>query len=350
MFQRYSASIPQKMNLRIYGSGPAIILFHSSPNSGSMMHSLATNLANHFTVICPDTPGYGSSEKLDIDEPSMSDFVIAFKSLFDQMGLTKFAIYGTATGAQIAIRYGIEYPADVHHLYLDNCAHFTDEERSEILKHYFPDLTPNEQGAHLDKIWEIVTHLFKYFPWCFKTEQYKINVPPPPPKILHAVAMDYMASGADYDIAYKAAFNHEKVDYIQQLTTPTTILRWQGSILKTYTNRIFDFELPDVIQSEIIPSDPVKRYENIAQIIAKNYAGPDVALRKNSLKIEDQKVELNFTKLGTPPMPVADGTHLKEAWLRVSSSEMMKSKISNFSERNKALALQKTIIQWYRKN
>jgi len=226
MFKAYLSDNSNPINFRVYGKGPAIVLFHPSPNSCKLMHPLAALLAEDHTVICPDTPGYGHSRKLDLANPSMPDYTHAFKELFDNIGLSKFSIYGSATGAQIGIRYGLEYPEDAEHLYLDNCAHFTSEERSQIKAHYFPDLTPKLDGSHLTQTWGIVTNLFKFFPWCFQDDTHKLTTPMPPLAVLHAITMDYLTTGADYDLAYKAAFDHEKFEHINSLNVPASIFRW----------------------------------------------------------------------------------------------------------------------------
>jgi len=344
MFSQCILHVPQKLHLRIYGKGPALILFHPSPNSSKMMHSFASILANHFTVICPDTPGYGHSEKLPIQNPSMKDYVNTFRKAFDELGINRPAIYGSATGAQLAIRYGIEYPNQVGHIFLDNCAHFTDQERADILKSYFPDLTPKEDGSHLVQLWEMVSNLFKYFPWCFQDEAHKLNVPSPPVEMLHSIAMDYLFAGADYYIAYKAAFNHEKIDYIQELTCPTTVLRWKGSILKKYTDRIFEYDLNPNIGQADISADRQSRFSEMMDCIREKFLSDD---RYNS---EDFKIEKPMSNevtqsidqdLAPRPIPEMSGEYLLSAW-----SSLIKHN-ENREENVKLSDINLQLIQWY---
>jgi len=87
MFEEYILSVPQELYIRIYGSGPPIVLLHPSPNSSRMLHDLACLLSSHFTVICPDTPGYGLSVKLQLADPGMKEYVDSFHLAFQDLGL-----------------------------------------------------------------------------------------------------------------------------------------------------------------------------------------------------------------------------------------------------------------------
>jgi len=340
------------INFKVYGHGPAIVLFHPSPNSSRMMHPLASILSKCFTVICPDTPGYGKSDKLTTKQPSMKDFVAAFKKLFDDLGLKSFAIYGSATGAQLAIRYGLEYPKDVSFLFLDNTAHFTDEERTAILSNYFPDLTPTLDGQHLVKLWDIVDSLFKYFPWCFKDEAHKLNGPVPPPEVLHGIVMDYLQAGGDYDIAYKAAFNHEKVDYIQALQVPTTIFRWHGSILKSYTDRLFDYTLPDNCKGLEISKDRSARSEEMAAHIKEVFTSSAIYNKDQIAQRCDATPDSKESKvmLGKPPIPTPEGIYLIKAWHQLRDREFLSDKEQSKEIDIEALQLQSQLYDWYSQN
>ena len=48
------------MRYRKSGSGPPLLMLHGNPQTHVMWHKVAPQLANFFTVICPDIPGYGN--------------------------------------------------------------------------------------------------------------------------------------------------------------------------------------------------------------------------------------------------------------------------------------------------
>jgi len=320
---KYTIHKAKNIVFRLYGKGSAIVLLHSSPNNAAMMHPFASILANHFTVICPDTPGYGLTPDLAMPSPTMTDYAEAFDQFFDSIGLTNMQIYGSATGAQIAIRYGIQYPHKVQQLYLDNCAHFTDEEREAILQHYFPNLSPTEDGTHFTTIWEIASNLFNYFPWCFQTPEYKLNTPAIPKEIIHKVALDYIIAGENYFKAYKAAFEHEKIDYILKLTVPTTIFRWQGSILSSYTDRIFENKLPSQIMEKSIPAPNPERFAAMTKYIldtTKEGNRFEKPMHLTGFKVQKM---IQLSESIEVPEIKEDGSHLTTLWKTILSQHSL---------------------------
>ena len=112
----------------------------------------------------PDTPGYGWSDAMPKSDPTAEDYARLLERVRGALKLERFALYGTATGAQIAIEYAKLFPDQVSFLVLDNAAHFTDAERDDITAGYFPDLQPDPFGSHLTKIWSIAPRPRGVFP------------------------------------------------------------------------------------------------------------------------------------------------------------------------------------------
>ena len=271
MKKRFIKINQQQLHFRYAGKGRPIILFHASPSSSKMMTALMKELSQQFFVIAVDTPGYGLSDPLPEEVPEIKDYVHCFKQFFDQLGLSKFAVYGTASGAQIAARYALTYPEDVFQVYLDSTAHFTDEQRADILRDYFPNLSPRYDGSHLGKMWKMIRNLFVYFPWSDPQPQNRLTRPFPPAAILHQVAQDYLQGGSDYDKASRAAFLHERAEYVQQLKPPTTIFNCEASIVRPYTEQLLRFELPENIRAVSIVADREKRDVSMSAHISQTY-------------------------------------------------------------------------------
>jgi len=303
----------QTIHFRFAGSGAPIVLFHPSPNSSKMFIPMMKKLAEHSLVIGVDTPGYGDSLPLKHDFKTISDYTLLLKKFFDKIDLEKFGIYGSATGAQIGVRYALENPNQISHLFLDNIAHFTDEERTEILKEYFPDLTPQIDGSHLKKMWDIVSGLFKYFPWYKNTPEFAVNMPAPTAMILHFIAKDFLTTGKNYHIAYQAAFKHERAEYVQELKTPTTVFNWEGSIIRPYLERLLEFEMPDNIQVIPIPSDRLERTETMINYISQKLKNESIGNISNSLPFDNFKNTIDLNEY--PKLNIDDnGNYLLEAW------------------------------------
>jgi len=57
------------LTVRHGGSGPPVLLLHGHPRTHATWHRVAPLLARHYTVVCPDLRGYGTSSK----PPTTSD-------------------------------------------------------------------------------------------------------------------------------------------------------------------------------------------------------------------------------------------------------------------------------------
>ena len=317
-----------KLHFKVVGSGPPILLFHASPLSSNFLLPFIKHLSLHHTIIAPDTPGYGDSDPLEKVPDSLSDYVHNFDRFMSSLGLQKFSIYGTATGAQIGIRYALEHPKKIQHLYLDNIAHFSETERDKIIDNYFPDFSPVADGSHLPKIWHVVKNLFTYFPWCFQTEEYKLNSPLPPVSILHSIMIEYIRAGKDYAKAYKLAFMHEHVKHLLAVSTKTTIFNWNGSILGKYMQRIFDYDLPPNIQQYQISKTVKDRYAIMSNHIlssSKHFSAiSQLNLNENN---HDQNMLSSLIDQDFPSKDI-DGKYWNIAWNSLHKIDSLQTKTS----------------------
>ncbi len=328
----------QRIAFRSMGQGAPIILLHASPLSSQSMTFLMERLATNYLVIAPDTPGYGDSDIPEHRPDSIAYYSDAINAFCEAMDIGHYAIYGTATGAQIAIRCALSYPDRVSHLFLDNCAHFTDGERAKILESYFPDFSVKEDGSHLAQTWQTIDGLFRYFPWCFKSPEYKLNMPTPPLPVYDNMMYHYLKSGARYDWAYKVAFEHEDKKHIESLDTPTTIFRWESSILKKYTDRIFEGNTKDNIKSLVITKEE-NRYDSMARHIIDSYQS-DLSISSPTAR---QLNENNGLDINVPfPDSTADGSHWLRAWETIKSDD-------SASQKSKE-EINQDLITWSRKH
>ena len=230
------------------GEGHPLIALHPSPLSGRFLLPVMEALSSQVTVIAPDTPGYGLSSPLAQPSEDLSGYVEALAAFLDSMELERAAVYGTATGAQIAIEFARSYPERTDFVILDNAATFSDEERHTILKNYFPDLHPREDGVHLAAAWTMARDMYAYFPWYDRRQASRLPGDLPPVAAVNAVARATLEAGPGYSQAYRAAFLNEDATRVQAIRVPATVIRWEGSILKRYTDRFDKLEWPDSIR------------------------------------------------------------------------------------------------------
>lgn len=210
---------------------PAAVLLHPSPLSSGFMLPVMETLADRAHVIAIDTPGYGLSDPLTDDSPGLAPYVAALADFLKQANIQAPVIYGSSTGAQIALEYGKAHPKGAAGLILDNAAHFEDSERLRIVERYFPDRVPTADGAHLTGHWLSIRNLAAFFPWFEERESARLNTDLPPIEIIQAQLLDQLRAGRGYSRAYRAAFENEKLANLLPLRVNTCLVRWQASML-----------------------------------------------------------------------------------------------------------------------
>jgi pimeloyl-ACP methyl ester carboxylesterase len=236
-----------QLHYRSQGAGPDVVLLHPSPLSSEFMQPIMDLLSDDCRVYALDIPGYGQSDPLPQSCDDLSAYVEALHQFIVALKLKNPLIYGSATGAQIAIEYAKAYPQYSCGLVLENAAWFTNEERDHMLSQYFPSIAPREDGSHLLLVWEMVSQLYEYFPWFDTSEQARVNATQIPAAFKHKTLMGYFIAGDNYDLAYRAAFMNERPEQLSGVTLPTHILNWESGLLKQYVDRLYDADLPDNI-------------------------------------------------------------------------------------------------------
>jgi pimeloyl-ACP methyl ester carboxylesterase len=171
MEQKFIIAKGIKIHYRQMGEGEPIVLLHASPRSGKMLENLGKMLAETFQVIIPDLPGYGFSEAIPKKVNNLYEVVPYLKAFLEALNIENLSIYGTATGAQLGIAYALTYPKEVKNLFLDNPAHFSEEEYEQISENYFIDLSPKSDGSHLVNLWNHVRDSMMYFPWYDRSDE-----------------------------------------------------------------------------------------------------------------------------------------------------------------------------------
>lgn len=258
-----------EIHYRKMGVGETIVLLHASPRSGKMLEVFGKMLSEHFEVIIPDLPGYGFSESISEKVETLYDVVPYLKAFFEELNILKPLIYGTATGAQLGIAFALTYPNNVKNLYLDNPAHFSDEEYQQISEKYFIDLTPKSDGSHLQNLWNHIRESMMYFPWYDHSPENQFSDIEPSSSIIADTVKEYLVAGVRYDELYRAAFLHERAEKIQQLSVPTVIFKWKASILLKYIDRLLSFQLPKNVSVVETEKDIMERYKKMVEVIVR---------------------------------------------------------------------------------
>src|SRR5579859_556010 len=118
--------------------GVPLLMLHASPGSSRAVLPLATLLANDRPVVAMDTPGFGDSDPLAVSDPTIGDFADAVLEVIDALGHTRVDLYGSHTGALIALEAAVRGPDRVRRVVFDGLPVFSPEESADHLANYIP--------------------------------------------------------------------------------------------------------------------------------------------------------------------------------------------------------------------
>lgn len=214
------------VHYRAMGSGPPLVMLHASPLSSKMLRPNMRAFASHFTCLALDNPGFGLSDPLPESQDDIFAYAEGVRDTIAALGLEKPIIYGVATGAAITHAFGCAYPDDAGLLMLDTFGHY---DTDEMLKGYFPDVTPRRDGGHLLAYWEKMTGLFQFLPWQRDDAAHRQVRAMPPAEVVHDMVMQQLAAGPEYKHAYRAGIDWENKRNVEKLSAPVTLNVWPNA-------------------------------------------------------------------------------------------------------------------------
>jgi pimeloyl-ACP methyl ester carboxylesterase len=227
----------RRVSWRAAGTGPASVLLHGSPQSSRALAGLGEAVAAAgLCAIVPDTPGAGHSEALAWTDLQIPDLAVALAGFADAIGLGRFALYGTHTGAAIALAFAALYPERVSTLVLDGLAAWTDAERAAYRESYAPPFLPSWDGAHLTWLWSRMEAQSQFFPWHQQSAATWRNVDLSPPWHLHRNAMDMLDSGDAYRALYQASLAFDPAGFLPRAIAPQ-FLTLASDVLRSHAAR-----------------------------------------------------------------------------------------------------------------
>jgi pimeloyl-ACP methyl ester carboxylesterase len=254
---------------RAAGAGPAAVLLHGAPQSSRALAGLgAAVAAAGLAAIMPDTPGAGHSEPLRIERLAIPDLAAALAGFVDAIGLGRFALYGSHTGAAIACAFAARFPGRVSTLVLDGLAAWTADERAEYREAYAPAFVPSWDGAHLTWLWSRMEAQSLFFPWHRQTAESWRGVDLSPPWHLHRNAMDMLDSGDAYRAIYQASLAFDPGEFLPRVSG-AALLMLGADVLRGHAARPALRHLPLALHD-----DPAGLWRAVASKLAASPGDP----------------------------------------------------------------------------
>jgi pimeloyl-ACP methyl ester carboxylesterase len=99
------------------GDGPALLLIHGMAGSNATWDAVRDQLAERFTVIAPDLPGHGRSDKPATDY-SLGNFAAGLRDLLVALDVERATVVGQSLGGGIAMQFAYQHPERVERLVL----------------------------------------------------------------------------------------------------------------------------------------------------------------------------------------------------------------------------------------
>ena len=238
--RQYIAVGERSVHFRVLGEGPPLVMLHGSPGDSEMLIPEMQTASDRFTCIALDTPGFGDSAPLPGDVLSVANLADATADAMTALGLPPCRVYGTHSGAAIALELGVRQPERVTGLVLEGVPIFSAEEAAALFHGYFAPLVPSPLGGHLTETWVRFRDQFTWFPWTSRNASRLNPVDRPAPQDIDLWVSMFYRSCKTYRSAYYACCHYgpEAMRAAEALTTPCVYLAAVDDMLYQHLERL----------------------------------------------------------------------------------------------------------------
>jgi len=174
-------------------------------------------------VYAPDTLGNGDSSAPVSEQADIHYFADVHVRAIAELGIEKFDLYGSHTGANIACEIAINYPERVRRLVLDGVSLYSAKEREEMLINYAPGVPIDHNGSQFAWIFQFVRDVYLFWPWYKKDAAHRRSLGLPNADELHDKAVEVLKATRTYHIPYNAAISYDKAPRLPLVQVPTLL-------------------------------------------------------------------------------------------------------------------------------
>ena len=101
---RFVKAAGLRWHVQIAGEGPVILLVHGTGSSAHSFRDLIPLLSSRFTVVVPDLPGHGFTDRPPFRELSLAGMSKALSGLLHKLEVRPVLVVGHSAGAAILVR------------------------------------------------------------------------------------------------------------------------------------------------------------------------------------------------------------------------------------------------------
>ena len=131
-----------------------LLLVHSTPGAAASYDSFLPLLASRRRVVAISSPGYGSSDRPSTPYTTLDEYARALAWGLDGLGIDQASVFGTQTGALLAIEFAVAYPQRTMKLVLEEPFHWGTPKRREALLRTHSYVPARADGSHLLALWQ----------------------------------------------------------------------------------------------------------------------------------------------------------------------------------------------------
>lgn len=219
--------------------GTPLVMLHPSPGSAKMLEPLIASLASpQRRVLGLDTLGNGDSSPPRVPDPDLAYFVRGHLRAIDALGLERFDLYGSHTGANLACEIAIAQPRRVRRLILDGVSLYAPQERAEMLERHALPVEIDHFGTQIHFLWNFVREAYLFWPWYKRDAAHARKVGLPSADDLHDKAVEVLKAARTYHLSYRAAIAYDKETRLPLLRVPTLLACTRNDMLFEYFGRV----------------------------------------------------------------------------------------------------------------
>jgi pimeloyl-ACP methyl ester carboxylesterase len=215
-----------------------LCMAHASPGSSWGLVPLMLDLGRDRAIIAPDMEGNGDSDPPLTQDTDIAWYADRLARVLDTLGLERIDLYGSHTGAQVALEFALKFPDRVGGLVFDGIPLFPDALRQEFLAHYAPAKHPDDYGGQYAWAFGFMRDQYIHFPHFQRDFAHRRQgvTEIPSAERLHRATLEVLKSLETYHLAYHAAFRHRVEDRLPELAITPLILAVEGDPLDIYAD------------------------------------------------------------------------------------------------------------------
>ena len=221
------------------GSRPPLVALHALPGSARRLEPLIGALDGRL-VVAPDLAGLGDSGPHPDANASIQDHAQDMLLLAEGLGLGNVDLYGTHTGAAVAIEMAITAPSRIRRVVLDGVPLFNPEAIGELAQRYAPAIEPDHNGSHLLWAHNFCRDMLLFWPWYDKSAAAARAGGLPSARDLHCWVLEVIKGLDAIPGGYRAAFAYRAAERLPLVSQPALCISAAADTLDEASRRAAD--------------------------------------------------------------------------------------------------------------